>query len=187
MKTSHFRTPLFVVCTIIAALNAVFVSGVFAAGIPIDPCTLLQPADIQVLAPDARIGNGKPSSDMAPLGSECVYSWGPRTSQWGEAGVTLVVLDTAKAYPGVDAATLKSGFDAKVYATNANKALNDQAWSLPGIGDAADFTYEARSHNGTAESYVSKKGVVVSVMFHGDSLANKDKVIALLKTAVARL
>lgn len=187
MKTNQLCTARVGVCTTIAALQAFFASNALAAGMPKDACALLKPADIQVLAPTAKIDDGKPGSDMAPLGVGCVYNWGPRTSEWGEPGVTILVLDTSKAYPGVDTATLKSGFAAKVEATNANKALGNQAWSLPGIGDAADFVYESRPHNGTAESYVSKQGVVVSVMFHGDSLANKDKVIALLKTAVARL
>jgi len=55
---------------------------------------------------------------------------------------------------------------------------------MSGVGDAAVFTFEARFSNATAEAYVKAKGVHLSVDYHaGDSLSQKDKVIALLKAA----
>jgi hypothetical protein len=148
-----------------------------------DPCTLLKPAEIQTVASGAQIGNGVQTS-MATIGAECAYTWGPRSSKWGDPSVKITILDARSAYAGIDAATLKSGFAAKVEAANRQ---GNKAWLLPGVGDAADFTYEGRSFGATAESYVKAKGVVLSVTFHGDAPANQDKIIALLKTAVGRL
>jgi hypothetical protein len=59
---------------------------------------------------------------------------------------------------------------------------------IPGIGDAAVFTFEARSSNALAEAYFKTKGMLLALQFHrGDSLQHKDKVIALLKQAGTRL
>jgi len=68
------------------------------------------------------------------------------------------------------------------------KAGGAEASTIPGVGDAAAFTFEARSSNATAEAYFEAKGMHLAVAFHeGDALAKKDKVVALLKEAGGRL
>jgi hypothetical protein len=77
-------------------LLAATVSLPAAAG-PKEPCTLLKPAEIQMLAADAKIGNGV-SNPQPPLGAACEFRWGPRTKEWGEALLTIqVVVDPSAA------------------------------------------------------------------------------------------
>src|SRR5689334_5629153 len=71
-----------------------------AAPLPKDPCALHKPADIQALAPNAKIDSGVLSTN-APLGATCAYKWGPRTSEWGETSLTITMVDTAAAWPGL--------------------------------------------------------------------------------------
>lgn len=166
----------------IAALLASSASGAVPGALPEDPCALLQPAEIQALAPGATIGSGDADASMAPLGVGCTFTWGPRTREWGESAVTVTVIDVSKAYPGTDADVIQQGLLARV------KTEGPNASEVSGVGDAAVFTFEARSSNATAEAYLKAKGVHLSVKYHaGDSLSSKDKVIALLKDAAARL
>ena len=52
-----------------------FASDTAAAAMPKDPCGLLERAEIQTVASNAKIGNGVSSAD--PLSVSCVYTWGP--------------------------------------------------------------------------------------------------------------
>jgi hypothetical protein len=91
-------------------------------------------------------------------------------------------MDASKAFPGVRPDLLQQGILAKV------KAEGPPASQVGGVGDVAAFTFEARSSNAMAEAYFKTKDLHLSLKFHaGDSLANKDKIIALLKGAAARL
>jgi len=182
MSLWKFRMRPFVVGLGIAFLLASSASGAVPGALPEDPCALLKPAEIQALAPNATIGSGVLDASMAPLGVGCTYTWGPRTPEWGESAVTITVIDASKAWPGMGADLIQQGLLAKV------KAQGPNASQVPGVGDAAVFTFEARSSNATAEAYLKAKGVQLSVQFHaGDSLSNKHKIIALLKDAAARL
>src|SRR5438876_11896703 len=83
-------------------MRAVIVASAIAATVaamPKDPCALLKPADIQALAPNAKIGSGA-LTESGPLGGTCVYRWGPRTSEWGETALNITVVDTSKTWPG---------------------------------------------------------------------------------------
>jgi hypothetical protein len=157
--------------------------GAAAASLPKDPCALLKPAEIQsALAPGVTIPAGKSDTSGLPLGISCTYTWGPRTSGWGETSLSITVIDASKAYPGVSAADLQQGLLAKAVAEKATTSV------VPGVGDAAVFTFESRSHSGMADAYYKSKNVHVQVMFHdGSALQDKDKIIALLKQAAARL
>lgn len=156
--------------------------GTVAAALPKDPCALLKPAEIQSLAPNAKIGNGKAHTDPGGLGVTCTFEWGPRTKEWGESTVSVTVMDATKAYPGTDAATLQQGFLAKA------KVGGPNASTISGVGDAGVFTFEARSSSATAETYLKGKSLLVVVSYHaGDSLASKDKIVTLLKAAASRL
>jgi hypothetical protein len=152
--------------------------------LPKDPCALLKPAEIQsALAPKATIGPGVPATDMAPLGVSCTYTWGPRTSEWGESSVTVTVLDLSKAFPGVSGDQLKDGMMAETMAKDATITASQ----VGGVGDAGVFKFEARSFNATGEGLFVSKGVELLVKFHGGDVGAKDKVVALLKQAGSRL
>ena len=165
----------------IAVLRLIGPAGEAAAGaLPKDPCALLKPAEVQVLASNAKIGGGV--SNANPMGVGCTYTWGPRTREWGESALTITVIDASKAWPGTSPDVLQQGIFAKVKVGGPNASL------VAGVGDAAAFTFEARSSNATAEAYLKAKGVHLSVRYHaGDALSSKDKVVALLKDAAAKL
>ena len=149
-----------------------------AAGLPKDPCALLKPEEVQSLAAGAKVSSGK-AQPGAPLATSCTWTWGPRTKEWGESSVMVMVMDMTKAYSGHSLDTLKQGM--------AIKVKQDPKGEQVSVGDAGAFTYEERSHNVTAEALIKSKDSHVIVKFHGDALANKDKVIGLLKTAAGRL
>ena len=140
MRPSQLRR---VMPRMIAAGAPVLLSGSLASpvgrALPKDPCALLQVSEIQALAPSAQIGSGKPSAAMAPLGVECMYTWGPRTREWGESALTVSVIDGSKAWPGRSADELEEGLLAKA------KASGPDASQVSGVGDAAVFTFETRS------------------------------------------
>lgn len=154
-----------------------------AGALPKDPCALLKPAEIQAaLAPNATIGSGVSDASGLPLGVGCTYSWGPRTKEWGESAITVTVMDVSKAYPGTSPDVIAEGLLAKA------KVSGPDASQIPGVGDAAVFTFEKHVSTATAEAFFKAKDIHLVVAYHaGDSLANKDKVIALLKEAATRL
>ena len=161
---------------------AAFLASNVAAAPPKDPCALLKPAEIQALAPSATIGSGVASMDTLALGASCVYTWGPRSDKWGDSQLTITVLDTSKAYPGMGADVLVQGMLALVKTGGPNASI------ISGVGDAAAFTFEDRVSTATAQAYFATKGVQVSLAFHGgDALSSKDKLAALLREAAGRL
>ena len=157
--------------------------AVMAVALPKDACALLKPADIQALAANAKIGSGVLTNN-APLGATCAYTWGPRTSEWGQTALNLIVVDTSKTWPGG-----LSGDAIKQRILGEVRTGGPDASELPGIGDGALFKTEPKSHNATAKAYfVKAKGVLLEITFHGgNALAQKDKLIALLKSAASAL
>ncbi len=167
---------------VLAVVVLVGAAGEAAAALPADPCALLEPAEIQTLAPNATIGSGVLDTSMAPLGVGCTYTWGPRSPEWGESALTITVIDASKGWPGVSPDQIRQGILAQVQAGGAN------ASQVPGVGDVAVFTFEGEVSSATAQAYLKTKGVHLSVKFHaGDSLSKKDELVALLKGAAARL
>jgi hypothetical protein len=154
-----------------------------AAALPKDPCALLKPADIQTLAPNAKIGSGV-LTENGPLGGTCAYMWGPRTSEWGETTLSVTVVDASQVWPkGLSADDIKQRVLVEA------RTGGPDASELPGIGDGAVFTTDPKSHNAKVKAYfVKAKGVLLELTFHGgNALAQKDKLIALLKAAAATL
>ena len=165
-----------------ALVTLAFTSAAAAGPLPKDPCALLTTAEVQALAPDAKIGNGKADASAAPLGTSCTYAWGPRSPQWGETSVTVTVMDTAKGYPGMSVDTLKQGLLAMVHVKREN------ASQVAGVGDVAVFSFETRSHNAKLDTILGAKGYHLQVRYHhGDAAATKDKLAALAKAAAGRL
>lgn len=154
-----------------------------AATLPKDPCAVLKPADIQALASNAKVASEVLTTN-APLGAACEYSWGPRTSEWGETFLNVTVMDASKVWPGG-----LSSSDIEQRVLVEVRTGGPDASEIPGIGDGAVFTTEPKAHNATAKAYLVKtKGVLLEVTFHGgNALSQKDKLIALLKAAAATL
>jgi hypothetical protein len=177
--TSHWNLVALAVGALRLAGSA---SDAMAATLPEDPCALLKPAEIQVLAPDAKIGSGISDTSIAPLGTGCTYTWGPGTREWGESALTIIITDASKAWPGVSSDLIQQGILMKVKTGGLNASL------VPDVGDAAVFTFEDRVSSATTEAYFKAKGLHLALIFHaGDSLSNKDNLVALLKHAASRL
>ena len=154
-----------------------------AAALPKDPCAFLKAADIQALAPNAKIGSGVLNANP-PLAVACTYKWGPRTSEWGETEFSVTVMDASQVWPaGLSSSDIRQRVLVEV------KIGGPDASEVPGIGDGAVFTTTPKVHNATAKAYLmTTKGVLLEVTFHGgNGLAQKDKLIALLKAAAAAL
>ena len=154
-----------------------------AAALPKDPCALLKPADIQVLAPNAKIGSGV-LTESGPLGASCQYRWGPRSSEWGETTFEVAVMDASKVWPGGLSAN-----DIKERVLVEVSSSGPDASAIPGIGDGAVFTTDPKAHEAGVKAYfVKAKGVLLYVKYHGgNASAQKDKLIALVKAAAAAL
>ncbi len=168
---------------LVVPMFVVSVGSAMAQGPAKDACALLKPAEIQAVDPNAKIGSGVPNSN--PFGSGCTYEWGPRTREWGDSSLSITLLDASKAWQGMSPDLIKQGILLKV------KRGGPSASEIPGVGDAAVFTLNERypaNRDATAEAYLRAKGVHLSVNVHGgDLVAKKDQIIALLKTAAARL
>ena len=119
-----------------------------------------------------------------PLGATCVYAWGPRTSEWGQTGLNILVVDASKVWPGGS-----SSGDIKQRVLVEVRTDGPDASEIPGVGDGAVFTTNPKSHDATVKAYLIKaKGLLLEVTFHGgNGLAQKDNLIALLRTAASRL
>ncbi len=151
------------------------------AAVPKDPCTLLAPAEIQSLAPNAKIGNGVSTTISAELGSaSCVYTWGTGGSvQSGKSSLHVIVSDASKLFPGMSPAMIKEGLLTEVRKPGAN------ASQIAGVGDAAVFKSNDPIR---AEATAYVKGRLLQVTFQtSDARVKKDQVIALLKAAAQRL
>jgi len=166
-----------------------------AAELPKDSCALVKTAEVQELAPNAKIGSGVPST-QPPLGVSCQYSWGPRNPAWGETTLSISVVDASQVYPGgLSANDIKQRVLVMVTTGGPN------ASEIPGIGDGAAFTFETSKRttskgdvlttgNAKTTAFVVKaKGVILDVTLHdgSDALAQKDKLVGLVKLAVSRL
>jgi hypothetical protein len=163
--------------------SSAFVALAGRAMLPKDPCALLKPTEIQAaLATTANVGAGVPKTNTAPLAVSCSYKWGPKTPQWGESSVTVRVLDASKAWPDLTTEQIQQSV------LTPAKAGKPNASAIAGVGEAAVFTFKPRQNSAQAEAFFARKGVHLSVEFHGgDALAKKDKVIVLLKQAAARV
>jgi hypothetical protein len=177
-------TPLMIGLAIAVLRLAGATSDAAAAALPKDPCTLVKPTEIQALASNAKIGSGVLDTSAAPLVVACTYSWGPRTSEWGESALTISVTDATKVWPAG-----LSPDDIKQRVVLEARTGGPGSSEIAGIGDGAVFSADPKSHNATAKAYVVKgKGLLMMVTFHGgNALSQKDKIIAILKDASARL
>lgn len=181
---SKFQMTALMVALAIAGLRFAGSASAAAAEMPKDPCALLKPADIQALAPNANIGSGVADTTALSMAIGCTYTWGPRTAEWGQTSLSVIVTDASKVWPqGL------SPNDIKQRVVVEQKGGGPDASEIPGIGDGAVFTTSPKTYDAMATAYVIKgKGVLLLVTFHGaNPSSQKDYVIALLKIAAGRL
>jgi hypothetical protein len=180
----------FVVRAVLLGLSLVVLEHGRAAGqdgggakLPKDPCALLKPAEVQAaVAPGATVAAGEATTTALPLAESCEYKWGPRSRQWGDPSVMVMVMDATKAWPGLSADQVVQGV---LLSAKSEKEVGS---TISGIGDAAVFTFDPPNFNCKTQAYFSAKKVHLSVEFHGaDAPSCKDHVVALLKQAAGRV
>ena len=163
-------------------LTAVFILGLALAGsrttgspAPKDPCTLLTLAEVQTLAPGAKIGPGV-SSKVEEMAVACEWTWGAgNTAQ----SLQVIVGDNAKMYPGTSPGDLRLGLMLQT------KAQGATAVAVAGVGEGAIFDSSGPNR---AEATALVKSVNVHVVLQApDGRTKKAQVISLLKAAVGRL
>ena len=155
-------------------------AGAPSAALSKDPCALLKTAEIQALIPNAPVSSGV-SSTASELGFvQCEYNWGAAGNAYSVTPkFTVSLTDASRAYPGTSSAMIKEGLLLIVKAGAVDTAV------ISGVGEAAIF--ESPSPN-RAETTAYVQGVLLKVDFVGlDARSKKDQVIALLKSAAARL
>jgi len=146
-----------------------------------DPCTLLTPAEIQPLAPTAKIGTGTSQVVQKDLDArECNYTWGTGNNvQSGKSYFHITVTDAAKMYPGISPQLIKQGMQGIASRGGPN------ASEVAGVGESAIFESTSTIR---AQATAYAKGSMLVIAYESvDGRAKKDQVIALLKAAVARL
>ena len=149
--TSLFRMRAPIVALAIAGLRfAGPASDATAAALPKDPCAFLKPADIQALAPNAKIGSGVLNANP-PLAVACTYRWGPRASEWGQTEFSVTVVDASQVWPaGLSSSDIRQRVLVEV------KIGGPDASEIPGIGDGGVFTTTPKVNNATAKAYLLK-------------------------------
>ena len=142
---------------------------------PKDPCTLLTPAEVQTLAPGAKIGPGV-SSKVEEMAVACEWKWGAgNTAQ----SLQVILGDNAKMYPGTSPSDLRLGLMLQT------KTQGATAVAVPGVGEAAIFDSSGPNR---AEATALVKSVNAHVVLQGpDARAKKAQVISLLKAVAGRL
>jgi hypothetical protein len=156
-------------------------AGSASAALPKDPCALLKPAEVQTLAPNAKIGAGAASTVSAALGAfACEYKWGTGgNAVSGLYTLQVIVSDLSKTYPGTDPGTLREGLLLEASKPGATATV------IPGVGNGAIFDSNAPIR---ASTTALVKGSMLQVVLGGpDARTKKDQVIALLKVAAGRL
>src|SRR5262245_44611441 len=138
--------------------------AVTAAALPKDPCALVKPAEIQALAPNAKIGGGVSNLDPSGFAVGCTYEWGQRTRDFGMTSLQINISDTSKVWPGG-----LGPDDIKQRVLVMVRNGGPDAAQISGIGDGALFTTAPKSHDAKAIAFLVKaKGVLLEVAFHGD-------------------
>jgi len=145
-----------------------------AAAMPKDACALLTATEVQALA-GVAVKDGVPGQVAALSALSCTYTWGTGTNVYQ---VSVLASESAKLFPGMSTALVKQAMLARVKTGGISA-------EVPDIGDAATFESDVPTRiNGKALA----KGVFLTVELEGpNARAQKDQVIALLKTAVGRL
>ena len=139
------------------------------------PCALLKADDIHALAYPASVTDGVPAS-FAPAGySACHYAWGEGVNRHK---LDLTVSDGTRMFAGMGPDAVKQGVLSTVRAETADT-------TIPDVGDAAVFTADSPAY---VHATALVKGRILQVHLEGvDARDRKDQMIALLKSAAARL
>jgi len=172
------KTTTFVVGAMLGTVGVL--GAALAAEKSADGCSILNAAEVQTLAGSAKV-DATPSTDALGTRS-CQYKWGTGANvQGGKSYLNVNVTETSKAFPGMDAATLRESLLARVKMAQP-PAL---AGVINGVGDAATWESNAPIR---VETTAFAKGKVVALSFESlDARGQKDRVVALLKAVAGRL
>jgi hypothetical protein len=140
-----------------------------------NPCALLTTDEVRSLAGNASVSDGVPSS-LPSFGSmNCRYTWGAGT---GRFELDVNVYDASGRFPGMSADQMKPRLLESVKPGTAETVISD-------VGEAAVFKSDS-PYYATATALL--KGRILEVRLDGlEARGEKDRAIALLKTAVSRL
>jgi len=139
------------------------------------PCALLTTDEIEPLASKESVAAGVPSSFEAVGYGSCRYTWGTGV---GRHNVDVTVSEASRAIVGMGPDQIKQELQASVTAGTADAVI-------PDVGEAAVFKADSPAYV-HATAYL--KGRILQVHLDGfDAREKKDGVIALLKSAAARL
>ena len=140
-----------------------------------NPCALLTTDEVRSLAGNASVSDGVPSS-LPSFGSmSCRYTWGSGT---GRVRLDVNVYDASGRFAGMSADQIKPRLLESVKPGTAEAVISD-------VGEAAVFKSDS-PYYATATALL--KGRILEVRLDGlDARAEKDRAIALLKSAVSRL
>jgi len=138
-------------------------------------CGLLTIDEIQPLAPvNEKIGDGVGGASQPGGRMTCRYEWGTGT---GHYILNVIVADASVMFAGKSPDVIKQGLAAPAAGTVSE--------AIPGVGEAAAFKSDSPF---LATTSAFMKGRILQLNLDGyDARDKKDQVIALLKTASARL
>ena len=139
------------------------------------PCALLTTDEIQPLALKVSVASGVPLSLEAGGFSSCRYMWGTGTERYS---LDVAVSDASRAFSGMMPDQIRKELLASVTAGTADAII-------PDVGEAAVFKADSAIYV-RATAYLKSR--ILQVRVDGlDAREKKDQVIALLKSAAARL
>jgi hypothetical protein len=174
MMSSHFALRLFVAVAIVAAGAASQRSQSVLAAQAASPCALVMVEEIEPLA-NTIVGEGVPGSLAAAGTSSCRFAWG--TGAWRHT-LDVIVRDASRVFPGAGPDSIKQGLAASAKPETTDSVIAD-------VGEAAVFKSESPVF-AYATAYL--KGRILQVRLDGaDALEGKAHVVAILKSAAARL
>ena len=170
----RFALSLFVAVAIVAAATGSRREQSVLAAQAASPCALLMVEEIEPLA-NTIVGEGAPDSLAAAGTSSCRFAWG--TGAWRHT-LDVIVRDASRVFPGAGADSIKQGLTASAKPETTDSVITD-------VGEAAVFKSESPVF---AHATAYLKGRILQVRLDGaDAREGKEHVVALLKSAAARL
>lgn len=150
-------------------------SRVVAAQAASNACGLLTLEEIQPLTGvHQKVSEGVGGALQSSGRTTCRYEWGTGT---GRYILSVVVADASTMFAGQSADAIKQGLSTPTPGTGSE--------AIPGVGEAAAFKSDSQF---LATTSALVKGRILQLNLDGyDARDKKDQVIALLKSASARL
>ncbi|MFN8177759.1 MAG: hypothetical protein U0167_07525 [bacterium] len=140
----------------------------------LEPCALVTGAEVATLA-GVKVGAGQAGHIPQTGQLTCKYQWKEKDLV---ATLEISLGEVSKMLPGADAAMIKSMMVGETKHGSSPTPISD-------VGEAAAYKQNS-PHSGYAAAFL--KGKILELTYNGaDSAAKKDRLIALLKAAAARV